>query len=101
MGVRLQGQPGLLAGSLDHPIEAVPGKRETNTNADFGSCSFCSLRSARNSSPRMGCLGDLPRFLRSTRISAAAKSMSDHSSSIISEARRPWRKATRIMVASR
>ena len=33
-------QTGLLAGSLDHPIEAVAIKRDaalvTNTNADFG-----------------------------------------------------------------
>ena len=40
MGVHLQRQPGLLAGPLDHPIEAVPGER----GATFGNEHECRLR---------------------------------------------------------
>ena len=56
--MNLEGRAGLLAGPLHHPIEAVPGERapprsDVNTNADLGSCSFCSFRNARSSSPRI------------------------------------------------
>jgi hypothetical protein len=37
----LEGEPSLLAGSLHHPIEAVPGERSTTT---FGREHECRLR---------------------------------------------------------
>ena len=44
-------------------------RSEVNTNADFGSCSRCSLRNARSSSPRIGCvLGEPLLTLRTARV---------------------------------
>src|SRR6516164_9801941 len=62
----------------------------------------CSSRSMRNSSPRIGWTAGLPFFaLRTCSAGLRPHSTCDHSRSAISTARKPWRKATRISVASR
>jgi hypothetical protein len=50
-------------------------RSEVNANGDFGSCSRCSRRSIRNSSPRIGwVLGEPCLTLRTCRV-AVAKSI--------------------------
>jgi hypothetical protein len=39
---------------------------EVNTNGDFGSCSRCKRRSARISSPKIGCVLGVPCLTRRT-----------------------------------
>lgn len=57
--MRLETKPCRVAGSLYHAGEApamVNGapRSDMKTNGDFGSCSRCSRRKARSSSPRIG-----------------------------------------------
>ena len=47
--------------SLAKPAVENGGPRShVNTNGDLGSCSRCSWRSARSSSPRIGCVAGVP-----------------------------------------
>src|SRR5262252_6673200 len=62
----------------------------------------CSSRNMRNSSPRIGWTAGLPFFaLRTCSAGLRPHSTCDHSRSVISTARKPCRKATRISVAPR
>lgn len=72
-----------------------------NTHRASGPCSVRSRRSARSSSPSMGCADGLPPFLRQTCMVAVPKSMASHSSNTASPTRRAWRYMVRISVASR
>jgi hypothetical protein len=60
----LEAQPRLLArrSTMRAKPAVVNGepRSEVNTKGDFGSCSRCSRRSERNSSPRIGCVPGLP-----------------------------------------
>jgi len=86
-----------LACPLNHSCKSGRGERAprslVNTKGAFGSCSRCSRRSARSSSPRMGCVLGVPFLaLRTARVAA--------SKSIWSQ-RRSTNSPTRTMVASR
>ena len=68
-----------LACPLNHSCKSGRGERAprslVNTKGAFGSCSRCSRRSARSSSPRMGCVLGVPFLaLRTARV-AASKSI--------------------------
>jgi len=102
--MRLEREPGRGAGTLDQLGEARGGEGRATlavkTNGD-GALSRRSLRSARISSPRNGCVAGLPFLTRRTCSVAVAKSTCDHSRDTSSVARSPCRKASSIMVASR
>jgi hypothetical protein len=48
-------------------------RSEVNMNGDLDSCSRCSPRNARSSSPRIGCLLGDPYLTRRTAMVAAVK----------------------------
>jgi type 1 fimbriae regulatory protein FimB/type 1 fimbriae regulatory protein FimE len=61
---------------LDLPVGPNGAPRsEVNTKADFGSCSRCSLRSARSSSPPIGCVEGVPFLVRRTCAAWRARRM--------------------------
>ena len=80
-------------------VNGVP-RSDVNTKGDFGSCSRCSRRRARNSSPRIGCVLGVPCLTLRTCRAAVRKSICSQRRSTSSDTRRPCRK-TRTMVASR
>src|SRR5262249_17887012 len=76
-------------------------RSDMKRKGDWLSASRCRRRSARNSRPVRGWVERVPCFARVTASVAPAKSTWVHCRSQTSEARRPCRKAIRIMVASR
>lgn len=70
MSVSLEAQLAPCPGSLDHSGE--PGvlngapRSDVNTKGLLGSCSRCSRRRARNSSPSNGCVLGVPCLSRRT-----------------------------------
>ena len=77
--VNLEAEPGSLASALQHAGKAavVNGepRSDVNTNGDFGSCSRCSRRRARISSPMMGCVAGVPFLALRTCRTAWLKSI--------------------------
>jgi len=91
--VNREAELGPFANVLDLPIDGVRRERRVprslvNTNLVCGPWSARSLRSARNSSPRIGCVAGLP-ILDAPGSVAVLKSTWDHSRSQASIARRP------------
>jgi hypothetical protein len=93
VGVSLETKLCGLTSALHHPGKTGGRERRAallvNTNGDFGSCSRCSRRRARNSSPRIGCVAGEPFLTRRTASVAASKSIWSHRRSTSSLARNP------------
>jgi hypothetical protein len=99
--VDLERDPGFDAGPFHPAVVNGPARSLVKTNGDLGACSRRSLRSARSSSPMIGWVLGVPRLTRRTCRVAVAKSIWSHRRSVSSDALRPCRHATRIMVLSR
>ena len=84
--VNREAELGPFANVLDLPIDGV--RRERRVPRSLVNTNFRSLRSARNSSPRIGCVAGLP-ILDAPGSVAVLKSTWDHSRSQASIARRP------------
>ena len=84
--VNREAELGPFANVLDLPIDGV--RRERRVPRSLVNTNFRSLQSARNSSPRIGCVAGLP-ILDAPGSVAVLKSTWDHSRSQASIARRP------------
>src|SRR5664279_5260959 len=88
--------PARFTSQLKESVVNGPPRSLTNTNGDFGASRF-SFRSARNSSPRIGCVLGFPFLTRCTCKLAALKSICSQRRSTISDARRPCLRASEIV----